>query len=100
MNPTLLRLVYRKHGIKLKRLKWTKSHKDYDPVANRRKLTSVKGQLTRAKNEGFSIHYIDETMVTRKTVKQAEWTRPKENLTVDQANLNEPTLALLAGISK
>ena len=39
-------------------------------------------------------------MVTRTTVPKAEWTRSKENMTVDQANLNEPTLALLAGISK
>ena len=69
MNPTLLRLVYRKHGIKLKRLRWTKKHKDYDPVADRRKLRSVKGQLTKAKNQGFIVHYIDETMVTRKTVR-------------------------------
>ena len=46
------------------------------------------------------MHYIDETMVTRTTVPKAEWTRSKENMTVDQANLNEPTLALLAGISK
>ena len=100
MNPTLLRLVYRKHGIKQKRLKWTKKGRDYDPEADRRKLASVKGQLTRAKNDGYLVHYIDETMVTRTTIPKAEWTKPKENMTIDQANLNEPTLALLAGISK
>ena len=65
-----------------------------------RKLASVKGQLTRARNDGYLVHFIDETMVTRTTVPKAEWTKPKENMTVDQAHLNEPTLALLAGISK
>ena len=39
-------------------------------------------------------------MITRKTIKNTEWARKKENMTVDQAKLNEPTLALLASISK
>ena len=39
-------------------------------------------------------------MFTRKTVVQAEWTLPKENVRVDEALLNEPTLALLSAISK
>ena len=60
----------------------------------------MKRQLTRAKNEGYKIHYIDETMVTRKTVTLAEWSKKHENMTIDQANLNETTLALLSGISK
>ena len=56
--------------------------------------------MTRAKNDGFRIIWADETMVTRKSVKESEWTNLKENMTVDQAKLNEPTLALLASISK
>ena len=44
--------------------------------------------------------YIDETCFTRKTVSDTEWTRPKENIAVDVAMLEEPTLALLCGISK
>ena len=60
----------------------------------------MKGQLTRAKNDGYRVIYIDETMFTRKTVPLTEWALPKENMTVDQARLDEPTLALLAGISK
>ena len=39
-------------------------------------------------------------MVTRKTVTYAEWSKKHENMSIDQANLNETTLALLAGISK
>ena len=39
-------------------------------------------------------------MVTRKSVKESEWTQLKENMSIDQAKLNEPTLALLASISK
>ena len=60
----------------------------------------MKQQLTKAKNAGYRIVYIDETCFTRKTVADTEWTRPKENIAVDVAMLEEPTLALLAGISK
>ena len=63
-------------------------------------LTTVKMLLTRAKNDGFRIVYIDETMFTRKTLPETEWSLPKENMQVDLKRLEEPTLALLAGISK
>ena len=39
-------------------------------------------------------------MFTRKTVQETEWARKKENMSVDVAKLEEPTLALLNGISK
>ena len=44
--------------------------------------------------------YLDETCFTRKTVADAEWSRPKENMAVDVKHLEEPTLALLCGVSK
>ena len=60
----------------------------------------MKRQLTRARNDGYRIIYIDETCFTRKTCSDSEWTLPKENMAVDVAMLDEPTLALLCGISK
>ena len=60
----------------------------------------MKRQLTKAKNDGYRIVYLDETMFTRKTVADTEWSRPKENMAVDVKHLEEPTLALLCGISK
>ena len=60
----------------------------------------MKMLLTKAKNQGFRIVYIDETMMTRKTVPLTEWARKKENMSIDVTKLDEPTLALLSGISK
>jgi len=60
----------------------------------------MKRELTKARNAGYRIVYLDETMITRKTVADAEWSRPKENMAVDVAKLEEPTLAMLCGISK
>ena len=42
--------------------------------------------------------YLDETMFTRKTIKDEEWSRPKENFQIDEARLNEPTLAVVSAI--
>ena len=63
-------------------------------------LARMKRQLTIAKNDGFRMVYLDETMFTRKTVADAEWTLPKQNVMIHDAQLNEPTLALLSAISK
>ena len=59
----------------------------------------MKRQLTIGKNEGYRVIYIDETMFTRKTLCNEEWTRQKENVQVDLAKLDEPTLAMVCGIS-
>ena len=60
----------------------------------------MKRKLTQARNDGFRIVYLDETMFTRKTCHQSEWTKKRENMSVDQSKLDEPTIALLCGISK
>ena len=61
---------------------------------------TMKRQLTMARNQGYRVVYIDETMFTRSTVPSSEYCLPKQNVTVDQDQLNEPTLALLSGVSK
>ena len=60
----------------------------------------MKRALTRARRDGYRNIYIDETMFTRATVPKAEYCLPKQNMTVDTKALEEPTLALLAGVSK
>lgn len=60
----------------------------------------MKRLLTRARNDGCRIIYIDETVFTRKTCLDIEWTREKDNQRIDHCQLNEPTMALLCGISK
>ena len=44
--------------------------------------------------------YIDETMFTRKTIRDEEWSLPKSNFRLPISALDEPTLAMLAGVSK
>ena len=60
----------------------------------------MKRELAKAKKDGFRVVYLDETMFTRKTVPKTEYCLPRKNMTVDQAMLDEPTLAMLMGISK
>ena len=83
MKVCTLREVYRQHGIKRKKFKWYKQPVDQDPDKARRLLATLRRKLTMAKNDGYRVIYADETMVTRKTVPDLEWSRPKENPTVD-----------------
>ena len=100
MNTTLLREVYRRHCIRKKKYRWFKVDKNGNEDSKRQDLARMKRQLTMARNAGYRIVYLDETMFTRKTVVNTEWSLPKENIRVDEALLNEPTLALLSAISK
>ena len=60
----------------------------------------MKRLLTRARNDGYRIVYIDEICFTRTTVPKTEFSLPRENMPADLAHLNEPTLAVLSAISK
>ena len=44
--------------------------------------------------------WTDEMCITRRTLRPLEWSRRKENPTVDMDRLKEPTLTVLAGVSK
>ena len=100
INPTLLRQVYRRHRIKKRALRWYKQPKDRDPEQMRQQLATMKRLLIRAKNDGYRIIYLDETCFTRSTMPKTEYCRQGQNMQADLAHLQEPTLAVLAAISK
>ena len=60
----------------------------------------MKRQLTRARNDGYRIVYLDEICFTRTTIPKKEYTLLRKNMPSDLAHLNEPTLAVLSAISK
>ena len=64
LNPTLLRQVYQRHKIKKRALRWYKQPKDRDPEQVRQQLATMKRLLTRARNDGYRIIYLDETCFT------------------------------------
>ena len=64
----MLRQIYRKHGIKKKAVRWFKQARDFNQAQYNRELGKMKAALKRARDEGYRVIYIDETMITRKTV--------------------------------
>ena len=77
MNPTLYREVYRRHGIKKKKYRWYKVDKSATEQSKRMDLARMKRQLTMAKNDGYRIVYLDETVFTRQTMVDTDWALPK-----------------------
>ena len=100
MNPALLRQIYKMHRIEKRKLRWYKTPKELDPEKAEKLLAKMKRELAKAKKDGYRVVYIDETMFTRKTCPDKEWCLPNQNMAVDLAKLEEPTLALLCGVSK
>ena len=88
------------HKCKKKKYRWFKEPANPEEAKSTREFNRVKRELTKAKKDGYRVIYIDETCFTRKTMIDTEWSMPGENVRVDEARLSEPTLALLAGISK
>ena len=99
MNPTLLRNIYKTYKIKKKKFRWFKEILPQDLAKQATELAKAKREIAKAKRDGYRIIYIDETMFTRKTLSDLEWSLPKDNMKVALKRLDEPTLALLAGIS-
>jgi len=60
----------------------------------------LRREFSRVRKEGYRIIYIDETMFTRKTLRNEEWCLPKDNISLPSSRLDEPALAMLAGVSK
>ena len=77
MNPTLLRRVYSKHKIRKKKYRWNKQPKNQDAEEAKKWLTNMKRQLTKCRNQGYRIVYLDETFFTRNKVPELEWALPK-----------------------
>ena len=59
----------------------------------------MRQELAAIRSQGIKIIFIDETVFTRKAMMKFEWARKHENMAVDEKLLNEPTKALLMGIS-
>ena len=100
LNPTLLRRVYREHKVKKRAIRWFKQPKERDPEQARQQLTTMKRLLTRAKNDGYRVIYLDEICFTRTTVPKAEYCNQGQNVAADLVYMKEPTLAVLSSISK
>ena len=64
MNPTLLRQVYRKHGIRKKKYRWTKHVQERDPAVVSRELAKMKREWAKAKRDGCRLIFLDETLFT------------------------------------
>ena len=77
MNPTLLSQIYRKNKIKKRAIRWTKKAKNMDEDKLRKEIARVRRELVRVKKQGYRVVYLDETMVTRKTVPLAKYCLPK-----------------------
>ena len=100
MNYTLLSQVYRMHKVKRRRIKWEKRAREQDDTNYGQEKTKMIRALRRAKRDGFKVIYIDETVFTRSTVPRTEYCLQNRNVTVDKDWINEPTVAVLSGISR
>ena len=61
---------------------------------------SAKDMVKKYIVQKYRIIYCDETMITRSTIHQREYTNAYKRVEINQQSLNDQTLAILAGISR
>ena len=91
--------MYRRHSIKKRALRFFKAHKPKKIESYAQWKQQLVIKLRSLIRQKYSIIYLDETMFTRSTMRSVEYCHKGANMLVDEARLNEPTLALLIGVS-
>ena len=86
--------------MKRRRIKWIKQAREDKSAQYARNNGKMIAALKRARRDGFRVIYIDETVFTRSTVPRTEYYLPEQNMTADKSWVNEPTVAVLSGISR
>ena len=91
--------LYRKHHVRKKKIRITKVN-DADRERRIRRETEFMAQQLRVMMQrGFRIVYLDETMVTTKTIPTHEWSGVNHQIQVDQRQYGRKAIAVLAGVS-
>ena len=91
--------LYRRHRIRKKKIRITKINDENRERRIMRELEYMATQLREMVARGFRIVYLDETMVTTKTIPTHEWSCARQPMLVDQRHYGRAAIAVLAGIS-
>ena len=87
INPTLLRKVYKMHGIKRKKIKWVKRINSEKETEYEQWRLDLKLKLAEFRRNHYRIIFLDETIFTTKTIRRFEYTEKRKPLCVPQVLL-------------
>ena len=93
-------MVYQRNHIRKKKIRNTKI---LDATLERRIQRETKFMARELKDmikRGFRIVYLDETMVTTKTMPTHEWSGENHQIQVDYRQFGSPAIAVLGGVSQ
>ena len=73
-SPTTLSRIYREYGVRRKKIRYTKLTTGRQKRKIRQTARDARDLLTDYVARGFRVIYIDETMFTKSTIPDREWT--------------------------
>ena len=97
---TKFRSIYKKHQIRNKRIKVTKLPDRVLRQRIKKQTAQMAEQLQEMIDRGFRIIYLDETMITKGTIPNREWTPKKQRLQIDHSQFAREVIAIVVGISR
>ena len=100
MTSYKIRKLYSKHKIKKKVISMGKTPKRASLLDIAIQAAELAQDLQLAKERGFKIVQLDEFVVTKHTWPTHAWYLPKGNITVDQTQAYNKTLAVILAVSR
>ena len=83
VSSTTLATIYKKHTIRKKKVRVTKIPNRKDRKKIIRNTREAKKELEHYRGRGFKIIYLDESMITKSTMAQHEWSQKYHNFEID-----------------
>ena len=85
--------------IKRRRIKIVKPFNAKDTDKYERWKESIRVDLKQAREDGYRVIYLDETLVTKSTIRRFEYCNPGENPEITQTDLGEPVVGIILAVS-
>ena len=92
--------IYKRYHIRKKKIRITKINDANRERRIRKEMDFMARQLEEMRAKGFRLVFLDETMVTTKTIPTHEWSCENQQMQVDQRLYGRKAIAVLAGISE
>ena len=97
---TTLRRLYLRHGIRCKKVRQEKTMTQRVRRNFAQNCQSLLAEMEQAEREGRILVFADETLFTKRAIKQREWSAKNTSLTVDQEDVYVGYRAALASMTE
>jgi hypothetical protein len=100
ITPYKLRKLYQGQKIRKKYLRFTKLPDEPKQIEIAEKAAVLGREIRFALSDGFRLVYLDEMMVTKRSLPKSEWSKKNQNFQLDLSKIDTSAVATLCAVSR